>query len=363
MYDVSYDPWRRPATTFPPVAVWLYSRTLARLDYPWALLCHNWMQVVLALVCLLWSGSWMGIAPRRLAFTGLCLFSLLFLTPPALASFERGQTELYVLGAFFLLIGGVFTRRRPLFAAAGIVASLKWSAYPFLFMAGWVYLLSGVQEGRRLRESICDLAVLWIWPALTALPWLFPDIADYLREVRLSELGLAPGGVSQTLALPPWAAKLTPFAFALSAALLLRSPKGSLAIRRSLEVLLAVALVLSLTYGTICWEYRNLGAFGALLLLVSPSAPREMVFRWGLAFLLSYLARPIEALEPYFDFYRHQLVLLFTLAWPPSVFGFCGRGLALHEEHLILRLALPIRWKMFARFAANRSRLYFVRQR
>lgn len=319
MYDAGLDPWGRPSYTYPPFTLWLYGATLARLDFIPSLLIHNWLQVAFVLLAFFVVAKKLALKARRMGWGALFLFWCLFLSCPGVLTFERGQTELFVLASFLFVIGGIFSHDWRLFLLAGLFGAFKWSSYPFLFMASGFYGLLHARQST--RRTLLNFAALWAVPVLTSAPFVHPSIAFYVKMVRESELTFPPNGVSQLFFLNRWFAKTTPFiTLLLGGLLVMREKKRSHADLSFITVIfLTLALFVAETYGTTCYEYRDVPLFAFVLLGVwlsqhRPDKPGRFAYSLGLVFLAIYISRPVDAWHTMWEYQRPLFFILFPLA-------------------------------------------------
>jgi hypothetical protein len=318
IYSAALDPWRRPAYTYPPYTLWIYKATFARLNYVPSLLVHNWLQVALVAFAFFTVARKLALDSKRIATGVLFLFWACFLTAPGVLNYERGQSELYVLASFLLVIGGMFDHDWRFFLLAGVLASLKWSSYPFMFMCSGFYGLLHMRS--TAVRMIRNLSLLWAVPILTSAPFIHPAVGFYVRLVMESEMTLNPVGVSQGLFLPKFVAKCTPFiALLLGSFLIQREKRRANPDLPFVQVLcITFALFVGQTYGTTCYEYRDMGLYSFILLGLwlarhRAGQRRTRIYCAGIALLAVYVGRPFASLRDLWILERPLLFIVFPM--------------------------------------------------
>jgi hypothetical protein len=179
---------------------------------------------------------------------------LLFCTPVGLTWYERAQTDLYMASAFLFLAKGIRDDSTVDFVWAGLLASLKWSSFPFFGIVGLTYIL--LKRDHKLhRASLVFIAACM--PVLLLV--VFGRHAlDYIMLVSRFEEDQSAEGISLSRFLPRIIAHILPLALPLL--FLMRMSfwrKGTREFVSTMEVLFwGVAGLMSAGFGTRAYEYR-----------------------------------------------------------------------------------------------------------
>jgi hypothetical protein len=284
------DPWRRPSR-YAPLVIVACAASLCRLDFGQACFLHMLLQILLLYAVLYWAFWLLGIRKYFLAsllFVNICLF----LTPVGLTWFERGQFSLYLASSYTVLVLGLVKRNPALMAAAALLAFIKWTSFPAVFVILAVYLVSS----RSLAELKSNLFLVSIFGAVTGallmVPALFTRGADtFVQGLLAQEFQDLPKGVSLLRYVPRVAVKLLPLAVILVGYINVRSKIGSL---DWLVPYSAGVVTIMLVYPTRAYEYglpTVLGFLPLLLFWTSQVGSERNITRYALvcAFLLFVL--------------------------------------------------------------------------
>ena len=258
------DPWRRPSRYAPFVEL-ACAATLCNFNFGLACFLHIVFQLLLLYAVLYWMFREFGIQQYVLPcllFVNVCLF----LTPVGLAWFERGQFTLYLSASYPLLIIGLLKKKWPLVAAAAVLAFIKWTSFPAVFVILVVYLLSS----RSLREFKSNLALAAVFGgvviALLVVPALFTQGTEaFVRGLLTQEMEDLPKGASLLRYLPRLAVKLLPLAVIALGYLSARGRKLS----DWLVPYAAGAVIIMLVYPTRAYEYGLPSVLGFIPLLMA----------------------------------------------------------------------------------------------
>ncbi|MGE5073708.1 MAG: hypothetical protein ACM3MF_09790 [Anaerolineae bacterium] len=281
------DPWKRPSR-YAPFVILACAATLCRFDFGVACVLHILLQLVLLYGLLYWSSRRLGVSEYFLPgvlFANACLF----LTPVGLSWFERGQFSLYLAAAYLLLVMGLLRKEPAWVAAAALLAFIKWTSFPPIFVILVIYLLS-TRDRNELKSHVLLVSVFGgVVLALLLLPALFVKGTDaFVRGLLVQELEDLPRGVSLLRYVPRLAVKLLPLGTILLG--------GLVALTRRIDVdwlipCAAGVVPIRLMYPTRAYEYGPPSVLGFLPLLaawVVRSHQKELPLRLLLviAFLL-----------------------------------------------------------------------------
>ncbi|WP_243371769.1 hypothetical protein [Geotalea sp. SG265] len=138
--ETTIDPWNRPSR-YPPLIHFISAYTLCLLPYGQASFVH------LAVQAILFIGSFIFVffvlkITRYLLPALLLLDISLFLTPVGLSFFERGQFTLYVGLCYLWLMLALVTGKWRYVVVSALFGFVKWTAFPFAFVACAVSLLT-----------------------------------------------------------------------------------------------------------------------------------------------------------------------------------------------------------------------------
>ena len=263
IYKEVNDPWGR-LPTFPPIAHYIVRFLSLNMDYGTAAIVHLYLQVAILIIATFYyvtkyTGR-IGIA----AATSLLLSYLIFATPVGLAWFERGQFDLYVASAIMLAAIGMLESSAIAIGLSAILASMKWTAFPFVFVSIGVYVLCHKSKYRKF--FYCLLYGTIVFACLAVFP---KYLIDYPKIIVGSERGDLIEGVSLLKLLPWWFAKWYPFVLVILFAVLYRLLVRTNSVKRFSLVFMPLLLgagLMTTTYATSCYEYRAV----ALLGLVPP---------------------------------------------------------------------------------------------
>jgi hypothetical protein len=245
------DPWRRPSR-YAPAVILACAATLCRFDFGVACLLHIVLQLGLLYGLLYWSSRKLGVSDYALPgifFANACLF----LTPVGLSWFERGQFSLYIAASYLLLIIGLLKKRPAWIAAAAVLAFIKWTSFPAIFIILAVYLLSVRSRGELKANALLVSVFAGVTLALLLVPAVFTKGADtFVRGLLLQELEDMPRGATLLRYVPRLVVKLLP------AGAILLGGLATLARRNDADWLVpyaAGAVSIMLVYPTRAYEY------------------------------------------------------------------------------------------------------------
>jgi hypothetical protein len=260
---LTLDPWKRPSR-YAPLVELACAATLCNLDFGIACLLHILVQLLLLYAVLYWMFRDLRLQQFFLPAL-LAVNACLFLTPVGLSWFERGQFSLYLAVSYPLLVLGLLRKRWPLVAAAALLAFIKWTSFPPIFVILVVYVLSA-KSLAELKANILLVSVFGsVAAALLVLPALFsPGAEAFVRGLLTQEMQDLPKGASLLRYVPRLAVKLLPLAAIALGALNAR-------LNRDLSAWLvpfsAAVVVIMLVYPTRAYEYGLPSVLGFIPLL------------------------------------------------------------------------------------------------
>lgn len=195
---------------YAPMLILVCAATLCRLDYGYACILHMLLQILSLYGLLYWAFGLLGLKRYRL----VCLLFInlsLFLTPVGLSWFERGQFSLYVASSYILLILALIKRWPMLVVAAALLAFIKWTSFPAIFVILAVYLLNS-RSFAELRDNSLMVALFGV---VTVGLVLFPLLlaggtGGFLKGLMAQELQDSPQGLSLLLYAPRIIVKMLP---------------------------------------------------------------------------------------------------------------------------------------------------------
>lgn len=269
--NLTLDPWKRPSR-YAPLVELACAATVCNFDFGVATCLHILIQLLLLYGVLYWMSRELRLQQYflpTLLFVNVCLF----LTPVGLSWFERGQFSLYLAASYPLLVMGLLKKRWPLVAAAALLAFIKWTSFPAIFVILVVYLLSA----RSLDELKSNMFLVSVFGAVTvallAVPALFSAGAEaFVRGLLTQEMEDLPRGVSLLRYVPLLAVKLLPLAAIVAGILNARIARDPSA---WLVPFSAGVVVIMLAYPTRAYEYGLPSVLGFLPLLFAWASDAE----------------------------------------------------------------------------------------
>jgi hypothetical protein len=245
----SLDPLQRPSR-YAPLVHFLCSFTICKLDYGIASLFHMAIQILL--FYLVFIISFKVLKTEKELLLGLLLVNVcLFLSPAGLSWFERGQFSLYVGTGYLLIILGFIKRAPLLILCSALFAFVKWTSFPYIFVAFSVYIfnIKSLAEGK--RDLLVGAAFLLVIISLS-LP--FPDQSLYfLKGLYTQERFALPGGISLAKIVPVAVAKTLPVPLILLGYINVKINQN--VFERVIPFLVGSG-ILMLTYPTLAYEYN-----------------------------------------------------------------------------------------------------------
>ncbi len=257
------DPWKRPSR-YAPLVELACAATLCNLDFGIACFLHILIQLLLLYGVLYWMFRELRLQHYFLP-TLLSLNVILFLTPVGLSWFERGQFSLYLAVSYPLLVMGLLKKRWMLVAAAAVLAFIKWTSFPPIFVILAVNLLS-VKSLAELKTNLFLVSVFGaVVVALLVVPALFSSGADtFVRGLVTQEMEDAAKGASLLRYVPRLVVKLLPLAAIVLGYINARLNKDLSAWFAPFSVAVVVVM---LVYPTRAYEYGLPSVLGLLPLL------------------------------------------------------------------------------------------------
>lgn len=207
-YETGYlDPWKRQSR-YAPFIHFLCHISICKLEFGYASFIHILIQMLLFYFFFIIAFKILKIESDL--WPGLFLVNIiLFSTPAGLSWLERGQFSLYVSLSYLLLLLGLLKNKPALVIASALIAYVKWTSFPFLFVVIVVYLLSS----RNIKEGIRNIRISLIY-ALTILLLSLPYKIEFIRFVEglfRQERYVPPMGISLALILNANFVKGLPF--------------------------------------------------------------------------------------------------------------------------------------------------------
>lgn len=226
-YSHRWDPiGRRPA--YPPILTTIYRVILTPLNYGTALLAHNYLQILLLILALFIVVIKSYKLEYRHFFALIGVFLLfLFKTSVGLSWFERGQFSLYPLVSYVFLLLGMKDEKVSYFLTAGLFASFKWSAFPFLGMATLGFFVYRNREKLLTFDKSFTIYFFTIGVPIVLGLAIFPSMTlDYLKIIKtLTQIGGA-AGISLAIFYPKVVVQLIPFIWLFAFTLFMKLDRG-----------------------------------------------------------------------------------------------------------------------------------------
>jgi len=246
--DETPDPFGRPSRIAPAI-ISLCAWTLCRLDYGPASLAHAALQYLIFLGIFLYAFKTLNVS-RFIPLGVLLANACLFLTPVGLTSMERGQFSLYVATAYLLLLLGLIRRNVLLVALSALFAYVKWTSFPFIFVAIGTWLLSA---GSR-TEFVYRVKAAGAFAMVTGILFLayIDQGLQFLSVVLPQEYLHRGGGMSLLSVWPRFLVKSLPFILAGAGVVLARRSRNDAS--HLLPFLVGVAILL-VVYPTTVFDY------------------------------------------------------------------------------------------------------------
>lgn len=265
MYDAKYDPWGRPAYTFPPNLIFLTSVLIPRYDFPTLSVFNVFFQIIFfILVSIYFMRSKKVSNTNQLLGISLILF-LIFCTTVGLGWFERSETDLYTGIALLFFIKAMIDEKWYDFLLAGIFLSFKWSGIPYFFFLTLIYLCTGKITFTKIFNLFLAASPTFI----VCLPFL-DNTYSYLKEVQTFELLNRPDGISLAKHFPRLIAKTIPLIHVILFLACIRLGKLSKENKKSLEILfICLFFYVCAGYGTYAFEYRTIALLALIPFLLS----------------------------------------------------------------------------------------------
>ncbi len=205
--ETTLDPWLRPSK-YPPLLHVICVHTLSKLPYGQASLIHLAVQTILFIASFAFAFSVLNL--KKYLLPSLLLLNVcLFLTPVGLSFFERGQFTLYVGLCYLWLMLALVTGKWRYVIVSALFGFVKWTAFPFVFVALAVCLLIS-RNARELKLGVVavGLYILTILALLFSVP---NDAVLFIQLLLYQELALSPMGISLARIVPRYTAKLLPY--------------------------------------------------------------------------------------------------------------------------------------------------------
>lgn len=281
--ETSVDPWSRPSR-YPPLLHLLYALTICHLPYGPASLLHLALQTTLFLASFVYAFCVLKLKDRLLPAV-LLLDTCLFLTPVGLSFFERGQLTLYVGLCYLWLMLALVTGKRRYVVLAALFSFMKWTSFPFVFVAFAVSLLTSTSFGELKQRA--GLAALFGFLILFQLSLLPVDAAYFLKGLVTQEFGMVATakGVALVRVMPLYLVKALPLFLLLVGA-------GNRFVRKDLLQLIpffAGAAIILVTYPTMAYDYSvpYLAAFLPFMLFWGKLVGNDNLISWCASNLFS----------------------------------------------------------------------------
>ena len=204
------DPWARPSRYAPLLHI-ICRQTACRLSYGYASLWHMLIQLAALYLSLVAAHRILGIK-QYLLLSILLSNIILFLTPVGLSFIERGQFSVYVTLAYLWMFLGIKTRSPLYFLLSAIFAFIKWTSFPFIFVAVALWILDDLRN-RPFKQAKYTILLAAIYPFAIEL-FLLLDIDNtiiFLKGLRAQEIASSPLGMSLATILPGSLIKVLPF--------------------------------------------------------------------------------------------------------------------------------------------------------
>ena len=258
---------------------------------------------------------------------------MLFCTPVGLTWYERAQTDLYMASAFLFLAKGIRDDSTLDFVWAGLLASLKWSSFPFFGIVGITYIL--LKRDHKLHRAALVLIAACI-PVLLLV--VFGRHAlDYIMLVSRFEVDQSAQGISLSRFLPRIIARIIPLALPLL--FLMRMSfwrKGTREFVLTMEVLFwGMAGLMSAGFGTRAYEYKLVSMLFLVPLVVDKrsvlfSETRAELAPWSRLLVIAVL---IYAFRVQTHFYWLDQAIGLHRSFMPILGLFLLLGLSLLSEY------------------------------
>ena len=282
------DPWKRPSR-YAPLVELACAATLCRFDFGVACLLHIVLQLLLLYVAIWWMFRQFSLSQYFLPCL-LFINILLFLTPVGLSWFERGQFSLYLAVSYPLLVVGLMKKQWQLVAAAAVLAFIKWTSFPAIFVILAVYLLSSKSLPELKSNLILAAVFAAIVAALLIVPALFTQGAqDFVRGAVMQELEDVPKGATLLRYAPRLAVKLLPLVAILLGAI---GARMSVRLPDWLVPCATGAVLIMLVYPTRAYEYGLASLLGFIPLLANPHPTPDAFLAACAAIVLKGIAIP-----------------------------------------------------------------------
>ena len=255
------DPWHRPSRYAPFIHLFC-QYSLGKLPYGYASFMNILIQVLLLYASFIFAFRILQI--ERFLLPALLLVNLcLFLTPAGLSWFERGQFSVYVALAHLWLCLGMIRRNPYCLFLAALFAYVKWTAFPFIFVAVAVWVLTS-KNWVELKGRIGMAAVIPLTVAALFLFNLREGLA-FLAGLVEQEKTFHPDGLSLVFLLPRYWVKALPLILIVPGWLYLWKSRKDFV---SLMPYLAAVGILSLLYPTLAYDYSTSCLLGFIPLLI-----------------------------------------------------------------------------------------------
>ena len=254
---IGTDPWERESR-YAPFVQWACAISICDLSYGWASFAHVWLQYVILVLSLAYAFHLFRLW-RFFPATLLAIHAGLFLTPVGLSWLERGQFSLYVAAAYLWLLLGLYRERAAYLAVGALLAYVKWTSFPMIFVALGVWLLISPDRNvflRRVRLASVPVAV--VLALFVALP---NSGVGFVEGLAYQENTLPAQGLSLARVLPRWVVKMLPLGLVVMGTL--RGRRTSPDVRALLPFWLGSAVVL-LLYPTLAFDYSVPCLFGLI---------------------------------------------------------------------------------------------------
>lgn len=246
--STSMDPWHRPSR-YAPFIHFVFAKTFCNLPYGPASLLHIVLQSVLFIASLAFAfkvlNIWSLFLPS-MVLVDVCLF----LSPVGHSWIERGQFSLYVGLSYLWLTMAFITQKHRYAIISAFFSYVKWTSFPYIFVAYAVYILSS-KSNKELKNRIISLT-LFAGVILLLLLSFPKDTFEFINGLRSQELSFEPGGLSLGRIIPLHVVKVLPFLLILVG--YLSNFKNSNTVPQILPFLIGTAIIL-LTYPTLAYDY------------------------------------------------------------------------------------------------------------
>ena len=270
MYDAKFDPWGRPAYTFPPNLIYLTSLLVKNFDFPTLAIFNVYFQIGFFILVSIYFMRQKNVSLNIQFLSISLILFLVFCTTVGLGFFERSETDLYTGIALLFFIKGMLDEKWYDFLLAGIFLSFKWSGIPYFFFLTLIYLFNDKLSIKKIFNLFLAASPTFI----VCLPFLNNTLL-YLKEIQTFELVNRPDGISLAKHYPRFIAKILPLIQAGLFIYCLKLKKLSKDQTVSIELLfICLFFYVCAGFGTFAFEYRTM----ALLALIPFLCSNQLIF-------------------------------------------------------------------------------------